>query len=89
MNCDCISKMEKTIAEHMKSTAGEGASATCMSTGFGMMDSGLELIINIPFRIKGSNKGFTSEKGKTVNFCATYCPFCGVKTAKPQAEVAA
>ena len=89
MNCDCISKTEKMMAEHMKTAAGDGVTATCMSTGFGIRDSGLELIINIPFRIKGSNKGFTSEKGKTVNFCATYCPFCGVRTLKPKVEATA
>lgn len=83
MNCNCVGEMEKKMAEYMKPKAGENTTASCTAVGFAL-GSSLALTINIPFRVKGRNKGYTSEKGKEVIFVAAYCPFCGVSTKTPE-----
>lgn len=85
MNCGCIKRLEREIAEapFVKAKAGENIKVTCAATGFQMTDDmNLKLVINIPFRIRGTGKGFTSEKGKELPVVASYCPFCG----KPSQE---
>jgi hypothetical protein len=84
MNCDCISTVEKNLAEHMVPKAGENAKATCGIVGFSLGTT-LAITLSIPFRVKGSNKGYTSERGKEVIVVASYCPFCGVSTKTPEA----
>lgn len=78
MNCDCIKNNEARLAKFMQPKAGDDAKAECMATGLQLTkELNLRLVLNIPFRIKGSKKGFTSEKGKEMPFVASYCPFCG------------
>jgi hypothetical protein len=74
--------VEKNLAEHMTPKAGEDAKATCDIVGFSL-GSNLAITLSIPFRVKGSKKGYTSERGKEVIVVASYCPFCGVSTKKP------
>jgi hypothetical protein len=89
MNCNCIRETEQRLAEFVMPQAGDDATATCMASGMCITETmGLRTVVNIPFRIKGSKKGFTSEKGKEMPFVASFCPFCGVSTA-PKAEVPA
>jgi hypothetical protein len=76
MNCNCISATEKKLADYMKPQAGDDAKATCEATVFQLTQT-MRLMIRIPFRVRGSKKGFTSEKGKEVPFTAAFCPFCG------------
>lgn len=87
MNCNCVSNMEKKMAEYHKPLAGENAKAVCVATAFGLTDKGMHLAIVLPFRVEGDKKGFNSAKGKIVNMHASFCPFCGVST-KPEAAAA-
>lgn len=79
MKCNCISEIETKMADHFRAKAGETTTAKLKNIAWSL---GLDVStdINIPFYIKGTEKGFTSAKGKEVIFVATYCPFCGVKT---------
>lgn len=84
MNCGCIKRLEGEIAQapFVKAKAGENIEVTCAATGFHMTDDmDLKLVINIPFRIRGTGKGFTSENGKEMPVVASYCPFCGKSTS--------
>jgi hypothetical protein len=76
MNCNCVTEVEKQLANHMKPQAGDDAKATCQATVF-QITSTLRLMLQIPFRVKGSKKGFTSANGKEVPVTASHCPFCG------------
>lgn len=87
MNCNCISMLEKDIAKHMKPEAGDNATATCMGAGFAL-GTDMVLTLNIPFRVHGSKKGYKSLHGKEMNVVASYCPFCGKSTKKPQNDTA-
>jgi hypothetical protein len=86
MNCDCVNVTEKELAKFMQQQAGDNATATCGIVGFSL-GSSLALTLSIPFRVKGSKKGYTSERGKEVIVVASYCPFCGVSTKKPEVSV--
>lgn len=88
MNCECIKRLEGEIAQapFVVAKAGENIKVTCAATAFQMTeDMGLKLVINIPFRVRGTARGFSGQKGKELPVVASYCPFCGVKTAKPEA----
>lgn len=89
MNCDCVSKFEKELAEapFVVAKAGQNVTAECMAKGMRLTPE-MDLIttINIPFRIRGTGKGFTSAKGKEMPFIAKFCPFCGM-SADPRAEL--
>lgn len=78
MNCDCISRVEKDIADLMRQKAGDDAKATAVNIAF-FIDSDHEFgsSLQIPFRVKGSKKGYTSERGKEVGCNVSFCPFCG------------
>lgn len=81
MNCDCIGKTEKKIAEYLKPQAGEDVKVECLATAISINDDmGLHMAIRIPFSVKGSKKGFTSQKGKEMPVMASYCPFCSRDT---------
>lgn len=84
MNCDCIKDIEGAMAAYMKTQAGEDATAKIQNTALGITGdmSQMYLALQIPFRVKGSKKGFTSEKGKEIGCSASYCPFCG-REARP------
>ncbi|MBS0352483.1 MAG: hypothetical protein JSR83_01085 [Proteobacteria bacterium] len=84
MQCDCITDLEKRLADHMKPQAGETASAKCLGSALFLGEKSLESGLNIAFRITGDKRGFTSEKGKEMPVKANYCPFCGKPTAKPE-----
>lgn len=83
-NCNCITDIEKKMADFVRPRAGDDATAKMQNTVFYMDGNrkvgevgGLEMALQIPFRIKGSKKGYTSEKGKEIGCNVAYCPFCG------------
>ena len=80
MNCDCINEYEKKMAEHFAEQAGEGCEAKLQNTAWILNPKSVRTMMNMVFRIKGSNKGFTSQRGKEVTLVCAYCPFCGKKT---------
>lgn len=84
MNCDCIELNEKRLVEFLKDQAGESATATCQAIALQITsDMNLRTVLNIPFRVKGTGKGFI--RGKDVPIVANFCPFCGA-SAKPAAS---
>jgi hypothetical protein len=82
MNCNCISDLEKRLADHFRPKAGPNVTATCTATGFVLSENRMTLAHNTEFCIKGSGKGFTSAKGKLVPVVASYCPFCARDTRR-------
>lgn len=83
MNCDCIKQTEKRLAEadFVKAKAGENIEVSCQITTFGLTETNnLVLALAIPFRVRGTGKGFSSAKGKELPVFASYCPFCGKST---------
>ncbi len=76
-NCGCVQRLEGKMSDFMRSRAGDDARATIQGTAFVITDTGLESVLQIPFRVKGSKKGYTSERGKEVGCNVSYCPFCG------------
>lgn len=83
MNCDCISKTEKAIAEKFSAEVGADIKATCMGVGFLVRDNSLDVCINTSFKLTGNAKGYT--RGKEIKMIASFCPFCG-KSTKPAEE---
>ncbi len=85
MNCDCVKRIETELAEAPFITAKAGAyiKVECLATGLQVTkDLGLRSTLNIPFRIRGTGKGFTSAKGKEMPCVASFCPFCGRTTGR-------
>ncbi|MGK5049475.1 hypothetical protein ACQ4WP_26805 [Janthinobacterium sp. GB4P2] len=85
MNCDCVKRIETNLASSpfIVAKAGSDIKVECQATGFAMTDDmGLLSTINIPFRIRGTGKGFTSAKGKEMPCVASHCPFCGRTTGR-------
>ena len=85
MNCDCVKTIEKNLASSpfIVTKAGSNIQVECQTTGFAMTDDmGLLSTINIPFRIRGTGKGFTSAKGKEMPCVASHCPFFGRTTGR-------
>ena len=84
MNCDCIKDIEQKMAEFMRPKAGDDATAKVKNTALCVSNdlSKMFLTLQIPFAIKGSKKGFTSEKGKEMGCNASNCPFCGRTTGR-------
>ena len=83
MTCDCVKRIETNLASSpfIVAKAGSDIQVECQATGFAMTDDmGLLSTINIPFRIRGTGKGFTSAKGKEMPCVASHCPFCGRTT---------
>jgi hypothetical protein len=75
MNCDCIDTVQKKLAEFVKDQAGPNATATVNNTALLLGDK-LHTVLQIPFTVKGTGKGYTSARGKQVPVTATFCPFC-------------
>lgn len=88
MNCDCIGTVEKKMADFMRDRAGDDAEARIKNTAFAFESADdnqsekLVLALMIPLRVKGSKKGYTSERGKDVPCRASHCPFCGRTTGR-------
>lgn len=83
MNCDCIKDVESKMATFMKAKAGDDATAKVANIAFCVTeDMGLLHVLQIPFRVKGSKKGYTSERGKEIGCNASHCPFCGRTTRR-------
>jgi hypothetical protein len=85
MNCDCVKRIETNLASSpfIVAKAGSDIKVECQATGFAMTDDmGLLSTINIPFRIRGTGKGFTSAKSKEMPCVASHCPFCGRTTGR-------
>lgn len=85
MNCDCVKTIETKLAgaPFIVAKAGSDIQVECQATGFAMTDDmGMRSVINIPFRIRGTGKGFTSAKGKEMPCVASHCPFCGRTTGR-------
>lgn len=85
MNCDCVKRIETSMASapFIVAKAGDHITVECQATGIAMTDdNGMRGVINIPFRIRGTGKGFTSAKGKEMPCVASHCPFCGRATGR-------
>ena len=84
MNCNCVKEVEAkiTTAPFITAKAGDNVTAECQATGLQFTDTGIRNVINIPFRIRGTGKGFSSAKGKEMPCTASYCPFCGRTTGE-------
>lgn len=82
MNCNCVKEVEAKIAAapFVTAKAGDNVKAECQATGLQLTDTGLRSVINIPFRIRGTGKGYNSAKGKELPCTASFCPFCGLTT---------
>jgi len=87
MNCNCIKEMAAKIAAapFIQSKAGQNISVECQATGFLMDDElGMRQVVNIPYRVCGTGKGYSSAKGKDMPVVASFCPFCGRSTKRYQ-----
>lgn len=82
MNCNCLTDLQADLADHMKPQAGDDAKATCTLTALCFGTSRVTTDLLIPFRVRGSKKGYTSEKGKEHSVRAGHCPFCGRTTGR-------
>lgn len=85
MNCDCVKRIETNMASapFIVAKAGDHITVECQATGFAMTDdNSMRSVINIPFRIRGTGKGFTSAKGKEMPCVASHCPFCGLTAGR-------
>lgn len=84
MNCDCIKRVESEIAEHMRPKAGDDAVAKVENMAIFLTHDTMDLrsALQIGFRVKGSKKGYTSERGTFVGCNVTFCPFCGKPAGK-------
>lgn len=81
MNCTCISDLEQRLANHLRPEAGDDAKATAMNTAFAISDDlDMYMALQIPYRVKGSGKGYSRANGKEMPVHATYCPFCARPT---------
>lgn len=83
MNCDCVKRIETKLATapFIVAQAGVDITVECQATGITMTDDNdMRSVINSPFRIRGTGKGFTSAKGKEMPCVASHCPFCGRTT---------
>lgn len=90
MNCDCIAKLEKdlAVAPFITAKAGQNVTVECMAKGMRLTeDMSLVATLNIPFRIRGTGRGFTSAKGKEMPFVAKFCPVCGKSTDPVNGDV--
>ena len=72
MSCDCISDIEKRLADKFSADIGVDASARCESVGF-LLSGGIVHYTN--FKITAQAKGYA--RGKVVPVHSNYCPFCG------------
>lgn len=81
MNCDCIDRIEGKMVKFMTPQAGTNVTARIQGVAFALGET-LTTKLMIPFRIKGTAKGFTSEKGKEMGCAASNCPFCGRTTGR-------
>ncbi|MFJ2989986.1 hypothetical protein ACIPF8_19135 [Collimonas sp. NPDC087041] len=77
-NCNCLDETSKALIEHYKPVAGDDVQVECLGKAIVFGES-VESKLFIPFRIKGSKKGFSSAKGTVTNMFFSYCPFCGEK----------
>lgn len=85
MNCDCVKTIETKLASapFIAAKAGDNIKVECQATGIAMTaDNSMRSVINIPFRIRGTGRGFTSAKGKEMPCVASHCPFCGLTTGR-------
>lgn len=81
MNCNCISDMERRVADKYTQDTGISMTATCQNIGI-LLDppAAGDAIYMTTFKVTGQVKGF--GKGKTISVTASFCPFCG-KAVKP------
>jgi hypothetical protein len=80
MNCNCVKSMETKLAAapFIVEKAGDNITATCQAVGFAMSEEmDLHSVINIPFVVRGTGKGYNTVKGKAMPFVSSFCPFCG------------
>lgn len=85
MQCDCLKRVSEKLVDHFKAEAGDDAEAQFKHIAWDL-SNGCDTVINLPFTVKGSKKGFTSAKGKEIMMRASFCHFCGVSTKKPATE---
>lgn len=85
MNCDCIKRVESKLATapFIVAKAGDNITAECQAVSLAVMaDNSLVVAIDIPFRIRGTGKGFNRPNGKVTPCIASHCPFCGRTTGR-------
>jgi hypothetical protein len=82
MKCECISDIEKKLAEKYTVELGIEPKVECQSVGFTLIDNKFDMTLRTDYKITAPVKGFT--KGKIMPVFANYCPFCG-KSVKDEA----
>lgn len=85
MQCNCLEEVSKKLVDFVRPDAGDDAKANFKHIGWDLSNN-CDTIINLPFTVTGSKRGYTSAKGKELMVRASFCPFCGVSTKKPEAE---
>ena len=85
MQCNCLTDVAEKLAENFKLQAGSDVEARASGYAWDL-SNGCDVVLNIPFQVTGSNKGYSSAKGKKITVRASFCPFCGTPTKKPEAE---
>ncbi|AYQ88661.1 MAG: hypothetical protein V4793_01630 [Paraburkholderia tropica] len=80
MNCNCISELEKKLAERYSAELGSPASVECRDVGFSMAANSIRVIHKTEFKVTAQAKGWA--RGKVIPVIASFCPFCG----KPAGE---
>ncbi len=90
MKCNCISDLNKKMAEHYREKLGVAVDVECQNTAFILVENGMETRLTTGFKLTAQAKGFV--KGKVIPVTGNYCPFCGVAVvnipAKPATEAA-
>jgi hypothetical protein len=85
MQCNCLTKVAENLAEYLKPQAGDDAKAQVSGLAWNLSD-GCDEVLNIPFKVTGSKKGYSSAKGKEITVTASFCPFCGISAKKAPSE---
>lgn len=82
MKCNCISDIEKKLAEKYTKELAVTATVECLATAFTLVGNAFDTIHFTNYKITAPVKGFT--KGKMMPIHANFCPFCG-KSVKEEA----
>lgn len=83
MNCNCISELEKKVADKYAADLGKPVEVKCTGAAI-VFGKTVSMAHKTPFIVKADAPGY--RKGKDVSFFASFCPFCG-KSTKEAAPV--
>ena len=81
MNCTCMQDLETKVAEKYTADLGKPAKAECSGAAI-VFGKSVSFSHVTPFKVTADAPGF--RKGKTVQFHASYCPFCGKSTKEEE-----